>query len=186
MSTLIDTEQAGARIPGRPAARNDLSPIASSCGVGLIASLCCGGSIVFASIGLGAFYSSLGLARYVPQALLIGSALIVAVNWLYYRRKVRGSGRADALHRTMVVSTEIGLVFMVVAFVFLDWLNHGVVNYAAHVKRPEYANALIPFVKDTNLIWALFSFGVGSALISLLPLSGAPLRRTEALSAGKA
>lgn len=164
--------------PPRPA----VAPLAGSCGLGLVASLCCGGSIVFASIGLGAFYSSLGLARYVPQALLIGAALIVGVNWFYYRRKARESGAADALHRTMVVSTDIGLAFMVVAFVFLDWLNHGVVNYAAHVNRPEYVNALIPFVKDTNLIWALFSFGVGSALISLLPLSPARVRKTEAIA----
>lgn len=173
MTTLVNTSAT---------TKPEVTPVASSCGVGLIASLCCGGSIVFASIGLGAFYSSLGLARYVPQVLGLGAALIVGINWFYYRNRVSEFGAQRLMRRTMILSAGIGLAFMLVSFILLTWYNHGVVNYARFVSRPEYANALIPFVKDSDLLPAVVSFVAGLVLISVLPLPRASAAKTESVS----
>jgi hypothetical protein len=98
--------------------------VAASAIIGLIASLCCGGSLIFASAGLGVFYSTLGLSRYIPQALAAGAISILAVNYLYYRHLAKEqTARAVALHRTMFVSTAIGLLVMAGSFIFMEWLN---------------------------------------------------------------
>ncbi|MGH2687390.1 MAG: hypothetical protein ACRDKW_01070 [Actinomycetota bacterium] len=79
---------------------------------------------------MGAAYSSLGLCRYVPVFLALGTLSIVAIkwpsNWLCYRRKARGAASPAQLRRAMFVSAAIGLVFLVGALFFLDWLEHAV------------------------------------------------------------
>jgi hypothetical protein len=148
-------------------------PLAGSVVAGLVASLCCGGSLVFAAIGLGALYSALGLWQYIPQFLAAGTLVIVALHWLYYRRLVQRAGPTcdcAALRRTMCVSGALGLAVMVGSFVFLEWLNHAVVNAARFMSRPEYAQALIPGVPNQNLFYALLSFFVGLGLLYVLPL----------------
>ncbi len=96
-------------------------PLAGSVVAALVASLCCGGSLVFASIGLGALYASLGLSQYIPQVLAAGTLTIVALNWLFYRRKAMVGGLArdgNALRRAMYASAVLGLVMMVGSFLF--------------------------------------------------------------------
>jgi hypothetical protein len=138
-------------------------PLVSSISVGLVASLCCGGSLVFASVGLGAFYGALGLSRYIPQALAAGALCIVIINYFFYRRAGERSHRARAgnilhLREVMFSSAALGLVAMAMSFVFLEWLNHAVVN-PLFVSRPEYGQALIPGVPNVRLLYALASSG---------------------------
>jgi len=149
-------------------------PVAAGVGAGLIASLCCGGALVFASIGLGAFFGALGLARYIPQALAAGALCIVAINYLFYRRaagRVRQAGAEDILdlRRAMFASAALGIAAMAVSFVFLEWLNHAVVN-PHFLSRPEYVQALIPGVPNVRLFYALASF-LALALLWALPWS---------------
>src|SRR5713226_716413 len=153
------------------------TPAAGSVTAGLISSLCCGGSLVFASIGLGAFWSGIGLFRYIPQALAIGALCIVAINYFYYRRAAERVSRAGGvglteLRRGMFLSTAVGLAAMAASFVFLEWLNHAVINadrFLAHPEmHPEFAQALIPGVANINLLYALASFAA-LALLWALP-----------------
>src|SRR5712692_7439360 len=93
----------------------DKKPIGGSLLVGLVAALCCGGSLVFGAIGLGAFYSALQLGRHIPEALATTAVLIALLNWFYYHTKAVGieiadSHRGNELHRTMLLSTFLGLV----------------------------------------------------------------------------
>jgi hypothetical protein len=144
-------------------------PLAGSFIAGLIASLCCGGSLIFASIGLGAFYSSLGLFRYIPQALAVGALSIVAINYLSYRHVARQvSHRAAALREKMFVSAAIGLIVMAGAFIFLEWLNHGVVHGDRFLARPEFGQAFIRGVPNVELLYVCASF-LALALLWALP-----------------
>ena len=138
-------------------------PLAGSTVAGLIASICCGGSLIFGSIGLGAFYSALELSRYVPQVLAVGALSIVAINYFYYRRAAKRVLRAEGgnlvhLRRSMFISASLGLVAMAATFVFLEWLNHAVVNPHRFLVHPDYGQALIPGVPNIRLIYALASF----------------------------
>jgi hypothetical protein len=144
-------------------------PIAASAAVGVIASLCCGGSLIFASVGLGVFYSGLGLWRYVPQALAAGAVSIVGINYLFYRHFAkRGSGNAIALREKMFISAAVGLVVMAGGFIFLEWLNHAVVNAERFLVRPEYSQALIKGVPNVTLLYVCATF-FALALLWALP-----------------
>jgi hypothetical protein len=144
-------------------------PIAASAVVGLIASLCCGGSLIFASVGLGVFYSGLGLWRYIPQAPAAGVVSIVGINYLFYRHMAKqGSGSPIALREKMFVSVAIGLVVMAGSFIFLEWLNHAVVNAERFLARPEYSQALIKGVPNTTLLYVCATF-FALALLWALP-----------------
>jgi hypothetical protein len=152
----------------------EAKPVTGGVGVGLIASLCCGGSLVFGSIGLGALFGTIGLWRYIPQALAAGALGVVVINWLYYRRAAERMHQAgagyplDDVWRTMFASAALGIVAMVVSFVFLEWLNHAVVNAHRFMSRPALAQALIPGVANANLLYALASFSA-LALLWALP-----------------
>lgn len=148
-------------------------PLSGSGIAGLIASLCCGGSLIFASMGLGAFYSTLGLARYIPQALAAGALSIISINYFYYRgvaKRAFSAGGVNPAHvrRTMFISAAAGLVVMSGSFVFLEWLNHAVVNAHRFLAHSQYGRALIPGVPNIRLIYALASFAA-LALLWALP-----------------
>jgi len=149
----------------------DSRPLVGSVGTGLIASLCCGGSLIFASIGVGAIYGALGLWRYIPQALAAGALCIVVINYLSYRRAAKRAHQSvyalDDLRRTMFASAALGIAAMVVMFVFLEWLNHAVVNAHRFMSRPELAQALILGVANMNLLYALASFSALGLLWAL-------------------
>jgi hypothetical protein len=162
-------------------------PVMGSVEAGLIASVCCGGSLVFTSMGLGAFYGALGLWRYVPEVLAVGALSIVAINYFYYRRAARHilSTKGDDvrdLRRSMSVSAAFGLIAMAGSFVFLEWLNHAVVNPQRFMARPDYALAVIPGVPNIRLIYALASF-FALALLWAMPF---PHRAPERTGAGNA
>ncbi len=163
------------RVENRDAVTPDLKPLGGSLLAGLIASACCGGSLLFASIGLGAFYGSLGLYRYIPQTLALGTLSIVAINWLYYRaqtsRLLAADPRCtcDRVRRAMLLSGFLGLLMMAVSFVFLTWLEHGVVRATQFLNRPEYGQALIPGVPNRLLLYAALTF-LGLLVLALLPL----------------
>lgn len=160
---------------GAAVSRLDKTPIVGGLLLGLMASLSCGGIMFFAAIGLGAFYGSLQLSHYIPQALASGAILITLLNWLYYRRKAtrmlaaNGSYDSGNLRRTVLLSGLIGLLKMSVSFVFLEWLNHGVV-YAAHfMNNPEYAGAMIPGVPNSHLGYLALTF-LSLPVLAVLPL----------------
>jgi len=147
-------------------------PLVSSISAGLVASLCCGGSLVFASVGLGAFYGALGLSRYIPQALAAGALCTVMINYFFYRRAGEPSHRTRAgnildLRKAMFCSAALGLAAMATSFLFLEWLNHAVVN-PHFLSRPEYGQALIPGVPNVRLLYTLASFWA-LALLWALP-----------------
>ena len=153
-------------------AHSDPKPLAGSFITGLVASLCCGGSLIFASIGLGAFYSALGLSRFVPQALAAGAITIVAINYLFYRRAAkRLSGSSNTFREKMFISAAIGLVMMAGTFIFLEWLNHGVVHADRFLTRPEFSQALVKGVPNVELLYVAATF---FALVALwaLPFPG--------------
>jgi hypothetical protein len=144
-------------------------PTAVGAVVGVIASLCCGGSLIFASVGLGIFYSGLGLWRYIPQALAAGAFSIVAINYLFYRHMAeQRSGSPIALQHKMLFSAAIGLVVMAGSFIFLEWLNHAVVNAERFLARPEYSRALIKGVPNVTLLYVCATF-FALALLWALP-----------------
>ena len=149
------------------------APTIGSCATGLIASLCCGGSLVFASIGFGAFWSALGLFRFIPLVLAAGALAIVAINYIVYRNaakrvSVAGGGSLLRLRRGMLVSAAIGIAAMAASFVFLEWLNHAVVNPHRFLAHSEYGQALIPGVPNVRLFYAVASFAA-LALLWALP-----------------
>lgn len=140
---------------------------------GLIASLCCGGSLIFASIGLGGLWSLIGLSRFIPQALAAGALLIVAINYFFYHRAAErvadaDDGRIPGLRRGMFLSTALGLGVMATGFVFLEWLNHAVVDPHRFLVHSQYGQALIPGVPNVRLLYALASFAA-LALLWALP-----------------
>jgi hypothetical protein len=154
----------------------DARPLGGSVLAGLIASLCCGGSLLFGSIGLGAFYGSLGLARYIPQALALGTITILVINWVFYRRRAaRPNCDCASLRRSMVLSAGLGLFAMSAGFVLLEWLNHGVVNAGRSHGRAA-GSALLPWTSNQNLLYAALALVAGLGVITVLPL---PSRRSR-------
>ncbi len=152
-------------------------PLWGSLGAGLVASLCCGGSLVFGLVGLGAAYSALGFARYIPQALTVGTLLIVGINYWFYRRQatrlLTGNPACDCgpLRPAMLWSGFAGLAMMGISFIFLTWLEHGVVKAAQFFSRPDYGQALIAGVPNQDLVYVALTF-LGLPLLALLPLPG--------------
>jgi hypothetical protein len=145
---------------------------AASIGAGLIASICCGGSLVFVPLGLGAAYSALGLSRYIPQALAAGALAIAAINYGFYAHRARCTDCADGpkhrdLRQRMMWNAAAGLVVMVSSFVFLEWLNHAVVNGHRFLTHHVFRAALIPGVSNDHLAYALATFAVLGALWTL-------------------
>jgi hypothetical protein len=150
------------------------APMAASIAAALVASLCCGGSLLFGSIGLGVFYSALGLSHYIPQALAIGALSITGVNYLFYRRLARDrGGRTHLPRRTMLVSVGIGLVAMATSFIFMEWLNHGVVHADHFLTRSEYRQGLITGVPNLSLLY------VGATFFALPLLWALPFPRSR-------
>ncbi len=160
-------------------------PTVASAALGLIASLCCGGSLVFVSMGLGAFFSALGLWRYVPQVLAAGALSILAINYALYRRVANSlncqRGDCRQARRSMLASAALGLAIMAGSFVFLEWLNHAVVNPHRFLARPEYREALVPGVPNIRLVYALASF-MALALLWALPFPRRISERTGSTS----
>ena len=160
----------------------DLTPLGGGLAVGLVASLCCGGGLLFGAIGLGALYGALGVSRYIPQALAGGAILIALVNWLYYRRKAAHGLASNtdrdraALRRAMLLSGFLGLAMMAMSFVFLEWLNHAVVNAARFMSHHQHGGAAIPGVPNEHLAYLAAMFLVVPGL-ALLPLP----RKSEVL-----
>lgn len=149
------------------------TPVSGSVAAGIIASLCCGGSLVFASIGLGTSWSLLGLSKYIPQALAVGAIAVVAINYVFYRRaaervlRIGGRNVAD-LRRGMFLSAFFGLAAMSANFLFMEWLNHAVIDPQRFLVRPEFGDALIPGVPNLRLFYALAAFAA-LALLWALP-----------------
>jgi hypothetical protein len=143
--------------------------------VGLVASLCCGSGLLFGAIGLGALYGALGVSRYIPQALAGGAILIALVNWLYYRRKAARMLARDAecdcgaLRRAMLLSGLLGLTMMAGSFVFLEWLNHAVVNAERFMGHHQYGGAVIPGVPNSHLAYLAATY-LALPVLALLPL----------------
>jgi hypothetical protein len=143
--------------------------MAASIAAGLVASLCCGGSLLFGSIGLGVFYSELGLSHHVPQALAVGALSIAGINYLFYRHLAKDRrDRAEALRRTMLISAAIGLVAMAASFIFMEWLNHGVIHADHFLSRPAYRQGLISGVPNISLLYVAATFSA-LALLWALP-----------------
>jgi hypothetical protein len=172
----------------------DKTPLIGGLVLGLVGSLCCGGGLIFGAIGLGAFYGALGIARYIPEALGGGALLILLLNWLYYRRKAARilAGGADcdcgSLRHTALLSTFVGLVVMAAGFIFLEWLNHGVVRAAHFVHNPEFATAMIPGVPNVHVGYVALTF-LALPVLAMLPLpqkSRARHRLMERLSSWQA
>ena len=153
----------------------DKAPVIGGLFLGFIGSLCCGGGLVFGAIGLGAFYSALEIAHYIPEALAGSALLIMLLNWLYYRHKaasvLAGGAECDcsSLRRTALWSTFIGLAMMAVAFVFLEWLNHGIIHAAHFMHDPSYATAMIPGVPNVHLGYVALTF-LALPVLAMLPL----------------
>jgi ascorbate-specific PTS system EIIC-type component UlaA len=151
------------------------TPLAGSLTVGLGASLCCGGGLLFGSIGLGALYGGLQMSRYIPQALAIGAILIALLNWLYYRRKAarllaaKSTCDCGGVRRAMLLSALLGLVMMTVSFVFLEWLNHAVVNATRFMGHHQYGGAIIPGVPNSRLGYLAMTLLV-LPILAILPL----------------
>jgi SAM-dependent methyltransferase len=150
----------------------DKKPLGGSVGAGLVVALCCGGLPLFASIGLGTFFAGLGLARHVSQLVVGGALVIVALNWLYYRRRAQRSGGAGSLRPAMLVSAGIGLAALVAVFFFLDWLEH-VIN----VERFLNAASESPALKSRSQAYALAVPPAAMAVLLLLPFPGPGARR---------
>ena len=71
----------------------------------------------------------------------------------------------------MLWSGFAGLVMMGVSFIFLTWLEHGVVKAAQFLSRPDYGQALIAGVPNQDLVYVALTF-LGLPLLALLPLPG--------------
>lgn len=152
----------------------DKMPLLGSLLLGFVASLCCGGGLIFGAIGLGAAYSALQISRFIPQALAGGAVLIILLNWLYYRRKAvtlaaSADGDSGRLRRAAVLSGLFGLAIMAGSFVFLEWLNHGVVHAGHFMHNPEYATAVIPGVPNSHLEYVAMTF-LALPVLAILPL----------------
>lgn len=153
----------------------DSMPLGGGLAVGLVASLCCGGGLIFGAIGLGAFYSALGVSQYIPHALAGGAILIALTNWLYYRnkavRRLAGQTHCDCadLRREMLLSGLLGLIMMAMSFVFLEWLNHALVNAGHFMAHHRYSGAVIPGVPNAHLAYLAATLLV-LPLLAILPL----------------
>jgi len=129
----------------------------------------------------GALYRALQVSRYIPQALASGAILIALVNWIYYRRKAARmvAGHVDCdcgvLRRAMLLSGFLGLAMMAVSFVFLEWLNHAVVNAARFMGHHQFGGAVIPGVPNSHLAYLAATFLV-LPLLAILPLPQQPAR----------
>jgi hypothetical protein len=158
-----------------PITTPDGTPLAGSLAVGLVASLCCGGGLLFGPIGLGALYGELQMSRYIPQTLAIGAILIALLNWIYYRRKAarllaaKATCDCGSLQRAMLLSALLGLVMMAVSFVFLEWLNHAVVNAARFMGHHQYGGAIIPGVPNSRFAYLALTLLV-LPVLAILPL----------------
>src|SRR5205814_159990 len=82
-----------------------------------------------------------------------------------------GYDRAS-LRRAMLLSGLIGLVKMSLSFVFLEWLNHGVVHAAHFMANPEYSAALIPGVPNSHLAYLALTY-VSLGALAVLPFPDA-------------
>lgn len=135
--------------------------------------------MIFGAIGLGALYGALQISRYIPEALAGGTILITLLNWLYYRReavkRLAGGAACDcgSLRRTSLWSGFIGLAMMAVSFIFLEWLNHGVVHAAHFMANPDYAGALIPGVPNGHLAYVAMTF-LALPVLAILPMPDKP------------
>lgn len=146
------------------------APAAGGVVTGLVASLCCGGSLILASVGLGTFWSALRMSRYIPQVLAAGALCIIAINYVFYCRAAKricggGGDGLRKLRRSVFLSASLGLAAMAGSFIFIEWLNHAVINPG---RFAEYAHALIPGVPDERLLYALASFAA-LAVLWVLP-----------------
>jgi hypothetical protein len=56
------------------------------------------------------------------------------------------------------LGAAIGLVVMAGSFIFLEWLNHAVVNAKRFLARPEYSRALIKGVPNVTLLYVCTHF----------------------------
>jgi hypothetical protein len=158
---------------------SDPRPLAGSFVTGLVAPLCCGGSLIFTSIGLGAVYSALGMWRFIPQALAAGALTMVAINYFFHRRASEQTRDASGTVRAkMFISTAIGLVMMAASFIFLEWLNHGVVHADRFLARPEFSQALIKGIPNVELLYVGATF-FAVALLWALPFPGGSLPVTH-------
>jgi hypothetical protein len=158
-----------------PFAAPDKMPLGGSLAVGLVASLCCGGGLLFGSIGLGAVYGAMRMSQYIPEALAGGAILIALVNWLYYRTKAARmlAAKVDcvcgSLRSAMLLSAFLGLLMMAVSFVFLEWLNHAVINAARFMGHHQYGGAIIPGVPNSRLVYLAMTLLV-LPVLAILPL----------------
>jgi hypothetical protein len=124
---------------------------------------------------IGGFYGALGASRYIPQALAGGAILIALANWLYYRRKaarmLAGDSECDcgALRRAMLLSGLLGLTMMAGSFVFLEWLNHAVVNAARFTGHHQDGGAIISGVPNSHLVYLAAAY-LAMPVLAILPL----------------
>ncbi|MBI1774453.1 MAG: hypothetical protein HYR63_03810 [Proteobacteria bacterium] len=171
----------GNSMPNAAASAPDKTPVIGSLFVGFLGSLCCGGGLVFGAIGLGAFYSALQIARYIPEALAGSAVLILLLNWLYYRHRavslLAGHANCDcsSLRRAALWSGFMGLVMMALSFVFLEWLNHGVIHAGHFMHDPSYASAMIPGVPNVHLGYLALTY-LALPVLAILPFPRNPER----------
>ena len=69
----------------------------------------------------------------------------------------------------MLWSGFAGLLMMAASFIFLTWLEHGYVKAAQFLSRPEFGHALIPGVRNEQLVYVALTF-LGVPLLAVLPL----------------
>jgi hypothetical protein len=63
---------------------------------------------------------------------------------------------------------------MAAGFVFLEWLNHAVINPRRLLEHSEYGQVLVPGVRNPHLLYALASFAALALLWALpFPQDGA-------------
>lgn len=151
----------------------DKSPIIGSLLLGFAGSLCCGGTLLFGSIGLGALWGTLGMWRYIPEALATGTVLITLLNWLYYRRKaarrLTAGCEGESLRSAALISGFLGLTMMAASFIFLEWLNHGVLHPRPLSHAPDMAGAVIAGVRNSHL-WYVAATFLALPVLAVLPL----------------
>jgi SAM-dependent methyltransferase len=152
--------------------RVEKAPVGGSLAAGFVIAVCCGGLPLFASIGLGVGFAGLRLWRFVPVFLALGTAVIVALNWVYYRGKAQVSGASTPLRRAMFVSTGVGLAFMAGGVILLDRLEN---VPAVHDKVEHYMegdNEEPSGASSRALVLALASFPLGLLALRALPFPG--------------
>ena len=113
-------------------------------------------------LALGAFLAREGCHALAIELLQNPSGLLL--------KRQAGAGNILALRQAMFSNSALGVAAMAVSVVFLEWLNHAIVN-PHFLSRPEYGQALIPGVPGVRLLYALASFWV-LALLWALPWPG--------------